>query len=440
MYAKSAAVVEKASTAVGIHSATAQRKWTLQRHAQQLLSDKRPRFDKYGKEVVHFKYRVAMCHRGTDGVAPEIRRSGCGERAEYFGLQTCGSVWHCPICAPKIANRRRDEMRRAMAAHLYGNDGKATNGMVYLLTYTYQHTADEGGMEMLDPSLDQLREAISSFKALRAYKAIMEEAGSIGQIRGLEVTYGEINGWHPHVHELCFANKGALQTMSVGGRAGFTRYSGSILGRLRKAWARHLIKRDMAGLQPGDIGAEKFRKLRALLTRCCTVQCGAYADEYIAKFGRESESTGWDMANELTKGHTKTPRRASHTTPWGLLADSLDGDKRAGWLFREYAEAFAGKRQLFWSPGLKEKLGIEEISDDDISKQPEVRCDEKVIQLTDEQWRLILSRNARLQVLRTAAIKGRMGVLALLRELGEAPARYSDEYQGNGVAFIPLRR
>lgn len=423
MYAKSAAVVETTKAPAGIHAPAAQRKWLLQRHAQQLLADKQPRVDRWGKEQAHYRYRVAMCHRGTDGVAPEIRRSNCGERAEFFGVQTCGSVWHCPICAPKVANRRRDEMRQAMAAHL------GAGGMVYLLTYTYQHTAESSGAGLLDPSLDELREAISSFKALRAYKTIMAEAESIGQIRALEVTYGEINGWHPHIHELCFASKDALHSASS-----------SVLGRLRKAWARHLIKRNMAGLQPGDIGIEKIRKLRALLSRSFTVQCGRYADEYIAKFGREAEGKNWDMANELTKGHTKTPRRTSHTTPWGLLAESMDGDKRAGWLFREYAEAFAGKRQLFWSPGLKKHFGIDEVSDDDISTQPEVKCNEKVMTLTDEQWRVVLSRNARWEVLRAAAIDGRQGVLTLLDALGDTRARYSDEYLGNGRAFVPLRR
>ena len=34
--------------------------------------------------------------------------------ASYGGLQTCGSVWTCPVCAAKIAERRRVELLDAM--------------------------------------------------------------------------------------------------------------------------------------------------------------------------------------------------------------------------------------------------------------------------------------------------------------------------------------
>jgi hypothetical protein len=48
----------------------------------------------------------------------------------YSGLQTCGSVWACPVCSAKIAERRRVEIMAAMAAH------KAAGGWVNLLTLT----------------------------------------------------------------------------------------------------------------------------------------------------------------------------------------------------------------------------------------------------------------------------------------------------------------
>lgn len=435
MYAKSAAKpsTDANTTAGTIHDPRQRQKWDLQRAAQGILRDTKPKIDRFGNDRVAYVYRVAMCHRGTDGMAPEIRRSRDGDRASFFGVQTCGSVWHCPICAPKIANGRRDEMAAAMSAHV-GADA----GMVYLLTYTFQHTADDGGAGCLDAQLTKLREAMRQFKATRAYKEVMEQATSIGQIRSLEVTFGEANGWHPHVHELCFASKGAVVTRIIGTVAGFTDYSRSILGRLRKLWARHLIKLGMAGLARGDTGSQRLSKLRHLLTRCYTVQCGAFAAEYIAKFGKEAG--GWGLSDELTKGHTKVARRVGHTTPWGLLQDHLDGDKRATWLFREYAEAFTGKRQLFWSPGLKAALGIAEVADEDLAAAPDRRCDETVIRLTDDQWRIILSRNARYDALRVAARDGKPGVLVLLRELADASPGYSDSYTETGRAFAPLPR
>jgi len=53
--------------------------------------------------------------------------------ATYRGLQTCGSVWTCPVCAAKIAERRRGELVQAMELH------KSQGGFVSLLTLTTPH-------------------------------------------------------------------------------------------------------------------------------------------------------------------------------------------------------------------------------------------------------------------------------------------------------------
>lgn len=448
MNAKSAAKGTDAKKAVqGINSLAARRKWDMQRAAQRILGETRQKVDRFGDERKHYVYRVAMCHRGTDGVAPEIRRMPTGERAEFFGVQTCGSVWTCPICAARIASKRRDEMRAAMAAHRWDEHGKESGGMVFLATYTFQHTAEEGGAGCLDAQLTKLREAMRKLTSTRAYKETMEAAGSVGQIRAMEVTYGEINGWHPHVHQLIFANKGALEVDQRRGHVGETIYRRSTLGRIRKLWARLLLNAGIGGfpldrkgnptadgMRPG----EAFGRLRALLTRCFTVQCGTYADDYIAKFGREGEDAAWGMADELAKGHTKTPRRTKHSTPWGLLCDVIEGDSRAAWLFKEYAEAFHGKAQLFWSRGLKDRFGIGEVANEEIAATPEFRCNETVIKLTDEQWSLILSRNARWHALVAAAKDGRLGVLALLRDLTEMKALNAGDFTRSGQAFIPI--
>ena len=41
-----------------------------------------------------------------------------GETGAYvYGVMWCGSVWHCPACAAKIAAARREEVRRAVDRH-----------------------------------------------------------------------------------------------------------------------------------------------------------------------------------------------------------------------------------------------------------------------------------------------------------------------------------
>ena len=419
----------KAPSASTIHDPAIRRRWQLHRHAAGLLADKTEAVDRYGKPTVHFEYRVAMCHRGTDGGGVAVKRSPDRSQARFGNLQTCGSVWHCPICAPKVAAVRRDEMNEAIAAW------KARGGDVYFVTTTMQHNADRYGAGMLDAALGDLSAALSRHKASRGYRSALESAGAVGSIRALEVTYGELNGWHVHTHELLFAQPGQLRA----------------LRRLVKPWVRMLIKRDMAGLLPGDIGAEKIRKLRALLRRALTVQPGDYAADYVAKFGREPEGErgAWGLASELTRAHMKrgraaagtdgVPQRCDHATPWGLLNDALDGDHRSGGLFREYAVHFKGRRQLFWSPKLRQLFfGLVERSDEAIAADPDTQCTEHVIELVPSQWAVVIANEARFDVLRAAATEGAEGVRRLLAELESKPPPRSGYFNEGRYAPRPM--
>ena len=47
------------------------------------------------------------------------------EKAHYSNLQRCGSVWHCPVCASIITEKRRAEIKKAIDAH---------DGGLYMLT------------------------------------------------------------------------------------------------------------------------------------------------------------------------------------------------------------------------------------------------------------------------------------------------------------------
>jgi hypothetical protein len=301
-----------------------------------------------------------------------------------------------------------------------------SGGNVFFLTLTIQHTRVEGGAGQLEAQLDRLADALSSVKASRAWKDTMKAAGSVGSIRALEPTYGEINGWHPHTHEIVFAARGAMPMLS----------------RLRKIWARALIARDLAGLGLVRSPIERRAKLRYLLTRCLTVQPGSYAAEYTAKYGREPEA-GWSLSSEMTGSHMKTTRRAGHCNPWGLLIDYLEGDRRSGELWREYAIAFHGRRQLFWSKGLKRHFGLDEVSDEDFAAAPDKQCTQFVATVAEDDWRLVLRYNARFELLRAAAIDGPLGVEAYLSDLRDAarsgsPPKYGGFFTSEPREVFPL--
>lgn len=377
----------------------------MKRKAEALMMDKVARRNRIGEEVAHYKYRVAMCQRGIDGeAAVAIRASPDKLHARFHGLQTCGSVWHCPMCAPRIALERGEEAGRAIKSHW------VSGGETYFATYTMQHEAGRFGFGQLQSQLHSFQKALAALKGSRAFRAVMDQAREIGTIRALEVTYGEINGWHTHTHELIFA--GAHQM--------------KLLRTVRCLWARQLLKRGLAGLRPGEYGSEVFRRLRALYRHCFTVQAGEAAAKYAAGFG-------WGVIEEMTMSHLKrgrggvddrggfVPQRCRHATPWGLLNDECEGDRRSGDLWREYAVAFHGRRQLRWSNGLRAHFGLIELTDEEIAAAPETQCSEHVMEISPGQWRQILRYEARAEVLRIAAASGRDAVLKFIQELAAGP-------------------
>lgn len=120
------------------------------------------------------------------------------------------------------------------------------------------------------------------------------------------------------------------------------------------------------------------------LVRGCRVDDGEKASAYVAK-------GVWGLESEVTKGHVKKGKRGSRS-PFDLLRDYMAGDKKAGALWRVYADAFAGRRQLYWSNGLKKLLAIADLSDEEIANRPDDEHAFLLARITDEQWRLIYRR------------------------------------------------
>jgi hypothetical protein len=241
----------------------------------------------------------------------------------------------------------------------------------------------------------------------------MAKHGRAGSVASLETTYG-VNGWHPHTHDLVFAMPGLLADTAA-------------VAELRGEWVRILFK----------VGLGNHEKLADMHAHAFDLQGGNFAADYIAKFGREPS---WSEAHELTKSHAKVGGRnlsgETHVTPFKLLEWYLAGDAQAGALFREYAEAFAGKRMLSWSPGLKKKLHIEELTDEQLADEAEnaLPDEELAADLDGEEWRLVLSRDARAELLYIAAKNGAEGVRCFLVELREhRPRSHGDAHDSHAA-------
>ena len=287
--------------------------------------------------------------------------------AHYSGLQTCASVWACPVCAAKIAERRRAEVLGAMSVH------QAQGGNVHLLTLTVPHQRGDDLVQLLD----QQAKALKRFWNDRQVKAVLEAMGYLGQIRATEVTHGRKsarnNGWHPHYHVLLFTGSGVdLSRFDKAQRRDWE-------VRLYLVWARVCVAVGL-GMPTEQHGLR--------------LDNGDEASAYVTK---------WGLEHELVYGHIKKGKSGGET-PFDLLRSVLADktDKQAAALFREYAQAFKGKRQLFWSHGLKARLAVEEASDEEVAERIEEGA-ELLGQLTPEQWRDVLKVEARATVLEIAS-------------------------------------
>lgn len=299
-------------------------------------------------------HRVSKCYRGVtaSGGFVAILKDKKTDRCHYSGVQTCGSVWACPICTAKISERRKLEARTALDTHL------AAGGGLEMVTLTFPH----GRLDVLKELMTNLRQSLIVFKRGRDYRKAQEVFEVMGSIRALEVTWGERNGWHPHIHEIWFFAK----PLTVGQRRLLTT-------ALYAGWSSACVK---SGLP------------RPNRQRGVHLQPAKSAADYISKWGVEPR---WEAASELTKHHAKKSQDAKGRTPFDLLRDYADGNKRAGALFANFVEVFSGMRfrQNYWSPGLKAAFGVAELSDEeikDLQENPSV----EICKMTVFEWRTVL--------------------------------------------------
>jgi hypothetical protein len=287
--------------------------------------------------------RVSKCYKyRAKGNSILLLLDRSRNKAFVGGLQTCGSVWGCPICASKISERRRTELEQAI------EQAKRLGLQVMLLTLTIPH----GMGDNVGTITDGLIDSWDSIKRNRAGRTIRAQIGLVGTVRAMEVTYGQ-NGFHPHLHILLFiqSNIRPAQVQSL----------------YAPLWQSACVKQGLP--RPSDAHG-------------CKVDDGSKAAAYASKWGLESE---------MTKGHTKSAN-GKGMTPWDMLRAVLsDNDEHAARLFKVYYENFKGRRQLCWSKGLQKMLSVADMTDEEIAAQEQENAD-VFTTITVEEWRAIYAR------------------------------------------------
>ncbi len=222
----------------------------------------------------------------------------------------------CPVCAGYVAEGRRSELRELADAH-----GRAfRDGAIYMAAFTLSHYRFQSARE--------LRRAVSAcwskVIAGKSWKLAAARATCRGWVRALEVTHGR-NGWHPHIHAVFF-----LEQQANAAEFGIW---------LFERWARAVARAGFGECSPAAWSFESAAHYDAVT-------------DYVVK---------GNFDYELTRGHMKDAKRGGRS-PFQLLADADACDGKAAQLFREFADAFKGARQVTYSMGLR-AASDEELAD-----------------------------------------------------------------------------
>jgi hypothetical protein len=257
-------------------------------------------------------------------------------KARYTGLIHCGSIWECPCCSMTVRAARAAEVTYAVESH-----GIKRCAM---LTLTIRHDFAIGH------DLKRVRQALANIwrRTTRGapWGRFKDRVGLWHSIRAIEVTYGERNGWHPHLHVLLLLRN---EIPAEEWDAESNRWSPSGANG-----ARWLAERwgDMVENELG-VHARPDEDHGCMLSPC-------HSSDYIAKLGLELSDPGVKRGRH----HSRTPLEIAHDF-------CQHGRRRDAGLWQAYAAAMKGARFLTWSLGCKLALGIKDTDDLELANHEE---------------------------------------------------------------------
>jgi len=318
-------------------------------------------------------HRINVCMRNIRADKHEVlvRQSLESLRTYYSNLMACGSVWACPVCAPKIQHIRALEVRAAI--DFWTEQG----GTVVMPTHTTQHNRSDKLQELLKGFLL----AMMKNTGQRAYTRFRNAYGIAHSVKALELTYGS-NGWHPHAHTILFLEQDA----------DFEELAKEMFPMWKSAAVR-------AGLR--EPSEKAFKVVNASEVRT-----------YITKMGTEYQ---WNAEHELVKAHSKTGKGSSYS-PFDFLRANLEkSDSHLLSRFSEFAYTFHGRRQLVWSNGSKKALlGHDGLTDQQIADSIG-KLDPVLASIALEDWKIVRKNNLQGELLQIADDYGLSGVQNFLK-------------------------
>lgn len=276
---------------------------------------------------------------------------GSEQGASFAGLQSSHSVWASPVASAAISKQRQVEVAQALDTWVqdYGHSA-------VFLTLTVRHTADQP-LRLLWDAVATGWHRVASGAAWHGGKCTLGDVERFGIrhfIRTVEVTHGK-HGWHPHMHAVLLVDK----RLSKGEIS-------ALRDRIYTRWSKGVASCGLdapspdwgINLQPVGEGSE-FKALASYMTKG---HFGDFAlDEEDVK--RRSERAAW----ELTGGQMLKRARQGNRTPFQILAEIAENGvtERDRQLWLEWEKSSKRRRQIAWSEGCREEVGVRATTDEE---------------------------------------------------------------------------
>lgn len=328
----------------------------------------------------------------------DVMKTAKGERTYYRNLCTCKLVWLCPVCAARISNNRTNALIELLSEtedtpavdvedfHVTRRDLKYH---VAMMTFTVGHKAHTP----LQKTMEIVKSAYHNLWSGRKAQKFMDAYDILGTVRAFEITHGDTNGWHPHIHTLLISERKFNAQKRL-----------DILSMLSGRWVDSV--EDVGGYATIDRGLDVTVGEESLI-------------KYVSYAGQKIAKTTIDKSPIMEVG--LTPAKTAHVegrTLWQLLADYVRGDVRSGELWTVAQGQLIGTKQLLPSNSVKalmrdpdalddQNAGILTVDDQDI-------C---LAKLSLDEWRLVHRWGLRGQLLQVAKREGSAGVWDFMNRL-----------------------
>jgi hypothetical protein len=291
------------------------KKYSLLNHAAKLATDANVLSKRSGNP-----HRVRSCHKnrayGQDAITIKLSGNDVhNPNASYGGLQTCESIWACPVCAARIAVEKGQDILKALEW------AKRENLAPVMVALTARHHA---GMQ-LSWFKDLFKGSWEMFSSGRRWKHFKKKFGIKHYIVNREVTRGD-SGWHYHMHLLLFLDFGELKAAAAD----------SLQAELEAYWIHCLETHGLEGLPEIALHVSAH---------------GNVGQSYLTKIGITINEKDGRLEYEMTSSETK-----SGQSIWDILRHSYYGDESASALYIEFIEAMQDTNFITFSHGLADLL------------------------------------------------------------------------------------